>query len=61
MEYLTGDQVRDWANDMLDTDLNSFFCEHCLTRLIQADEGLWYCPNEMCLYDEQGEINLKEN
>jgi len=57
MDYLTRDQVLDWAQSQED---DAVFCEHCLTRLIQTDGGLWYCPNEMCLYDEQGKIELSE-
>lgn len=57
MDYLTAEQVGEWARRQSD---DALFCEHCLTRLVQTDEGLWYCPNEMCLYEEQGKIDLDE-
>ena len=57
MDYLTTDQIKDWAEFQSD---GSYYCEHCLTQLTQTDEGLYYCPNEMCLYDEQGKIDIDE-
>ena len=57
MDYMTTDQIRDWASDQPD---DALYCIHCLTRLVPTDEGLWYCPNEMCANDEQGEINLDD-
>ncbi len=53
MDYLTRQQVFDWASQQSE---DALFCEHCVTRLVQTDEGDWYCPNEMCLCDEQGKI-----
>jgi hypothetical protein len=53
MDYLTRDAVADWLRHQPE---DALFCEHCLTRLVQTDEGDWYCPNQMCLYDEQGKI-----
>ncbi len=58
MDYLTTNQLKDWADNQ---EEGRFFCEHCLTRLVQTDEGLYYCPNEMCLNDEQGEIEPDED
>jgi len=57
MDYLTAEQVADWARHQPE---DGFYCECCLTRLAQTDEGLYYCPNEMCLYDEQGKIEPGE-
>lgn len=53
MAYLKAEQVKDWANSQPD---DATYCEFCLTRLAQNDEGLWYCPNKMCLWDEQVKI-----
>ena len=55
--YLTRDQLMDWAQDQPD---DAVFCEHCLSRLVQTEDGLWYCPNEMCLYEEQGVLTEQE-
>lgn len=57
MDYLTADQVRDWAQDQPN---EAYYCEYCLTQLVQTDEGLWYCPNEMCLNEEQATIDEEE-
>ncbi len=54
IDYLTRDQVFDWAKDQPE---DAVYCESCLTRLSQTTEGLYYCPNEMCLCDEQGDID----
>jgi len=53
IDYQTRDQVADWLRHQPD---DAVFCESCLTRLKQTDDGSWYCPNEMCLYDEQGTL-----
>lgn len=53
MDYLTTEQVHEWARHQ---PVGGYYCEHCLTRLAPTDEGNWYCPNEMCLYDKQGKI-----
>ena len=53
MDYLTSEQVGEWARHQPD---DAYYCEHCLSKLAQTDEGKYYCPNEMCLYDEQGNI-----
>lgn len=55
MEYLTTEEVRGWVNSQID---DAYYCEDCLTRLVQTDEGKWYCPNEMCLQDD--EITITE-
>ena len=52
MGYLTTDQVKDWAQDIVE-DTRTFYCEHCLTILNKTGDGKWYCPNEMCLWDEE--------
>jgi len=56
MDYLTAQQVKDWAIRQPD---DGYYCKYCLTRLtrlIQDDEGNYYCPNEMCLYEEVSKI-----
>ena len=53
VDCLTRDQIIDWVQEQ---PQEGVYCEYCLTRLRQTDDGLWYCPNEMCLYDEQGEL-----
>ena len=57
IDYLTAEQVKDWAKDQPE---DAVYCEHCLTRIINTIGGLWYCPNEMCLYDEQGDLEEPE-
>ena len=47
---LDGDAVRDWLNEQPD---DSFFCPSCLTRLVQRDGSIFYCPNEMCLDERE--------
>ena len=37
-----------------DSDL---FCVWCYDLLIKTKEGHYYCPNEMCLFDEVIEVN----
>jgi len=32
-------------------------CEYCQTKLVKTyDKKYWYCPNEMCLWDEQVKV-----
>ena len=57
MDYLTADQVKDWASEQAD---EGYWCESCLTKLAQTSKDEYYCPNEMCLYREQGEIEVEE-
>ena len=57
IDYLTAEQVKNWAQFQPD---DAVYCEYCLTQLIQTDD-LWYCPNEQCLYDEQGTIDIEED
>jgi len=57
MDYLTADEVKEWAKAQPD---NGFYCQWCFTRLVQDDNGLWYCPNEMCLYEEEETIDIDE-
>jgi len=54
MDYLTKSQVLDWIKAQ---EEDALFCDYCLSKLRRTDDGLWYCPNEMCLYDEQGNID----
>ena len=57
MEYLTKIEAEErlrFANE------DAKFCPYCLTelKLIASDtHHNYYCPNEMCLYDEQGELD----
>lgn len=32
------------------------FCVYCYEKLEKTKEGTYFCPNEMCLNEEQGEI-----
>ena len=57
MGYLTLDQLRDWVADQ---EEDSLYCEFCLHQLSQLGDGKWYCPNEMCLNDEQYELVIEE-
>jgi len=53
MEYLTHAEVMDWLHSESE---DTIFCPYCLTALAQTDDGFWYCPNDMCLNDEQGKL-----
>jgi len=55
--YMTADQIKAWAKEQ---EEGSYYCEHCLTKLVQTDEGSWYCPNEMCLWDDEIIITEEE-
>ena len=57
MDYVTTEQVWEWARHQPE---GVYYCEYCLTRLQQTDDGEWYCPNEMCLYKERGKIDKEE-
>jgi len=54
MDYVTKADIVNWVNGQPE---GALFCEHCSTRLKLDDQGNWYCPNEMCLYDESGKID----
>lgn len=56
MEYLTEMDVKRWAEDLKE---RTYYCPHCRTELVETVEGNFFCPNEMCLYDEQGKIKKK--
>ena len=58
MDYLTGEQVGEWARHQ---PVDGYYCEYCLSKLNQNDEGTWGCPNEMCLWDEEISIGGEEN
>jgi len=53
IDYMTAEDVGDWARHQ---PADGFYCKHCLTRLAETDDGQYYCPNGMCLYEEQGTI-----
>ena len=53
-KYLTKKEVLAELKNAKNTD---FFCVYCYEKLIKTKDGLWYCPNEMCMNDEQGEID----
>lgn len=58
MSYLTAEQVRDWAAHQPE---DGYWCEDCLSRLVQNPEsGKYYCPNEMCLNQEEYDIKEEE-
>lgn len=57
MEYLTAKAIQSWAKSLVD---GTYYCFYCLTELKRTDDGKWYCPNEMCLYEEQGKIKKGE-
>jgi len=61
MSFLTRDQVADWLNHQRDE--KAFYCEDCLTKLVKTETAKGvklYCPNEMCLNDEQYDPPEKE-
>lgn len=31
----------------------NLFCPHCCSKLEYTDEDKYYCPNEMCLNEEE--------
>ena len=60
MAYLTLEDIRRWVESQ-DQEDEAYYCEWCFTKLVQTDEGLWwYCPNEMCLYNNLDEITEEE-
>lgn len=61
MEYLTGEQVKDWAQTQNDNDA---FCPHCMTVMgeHEGDNGRVYmCRNGMCLDETEYPIEEQED
>jgi len=56
MEFLTKIEAEDRLRFIPE---DARFCPDCLTelKLVHTDDSIYYCPNEMCLNDEQGELN----
>lgn len=54
--FLTKKQVLAEFKNAKNTDL---FCVYCYEKLAKTKEGHYYCPNEMCLNDEQGTIECE--
>mgnify|MGYP001591221898 CR=1 FL=1 len=53
LAYFTGKKLKEWADEQPD---KAYYCEACLTMLRQTNEGLFYCPNELCAIDAQAEL-----
>lgn len=53
MDYLTKAEVEECLRFEPE---EAVFCPDCTTRLILQEEGGWYCPNEMCLNEDSGEL-----
>jgi len=64
MNYLIPEEVQGIVRERIGSNL--YFCPYCLSALQETDEGtgestgIYYCPNEMCLYDEQGRIEKED-
>ena len=48
MDYLTQKELIDWIKE---DKPETRYCPHCFHSLTKTEEGIEYCPNEMCLYD----------
>ena len=40
-------------NEFYNAKENDLFCVYCYERLTLNDEGVLYCPNEMCLSEQE--------
>jgi len=58
MEYLTAEEVLAIIEQRI--KYGNYFCSYCLTPLEDNGEGLYYCPNEMCLFDTEQEIETEK-
>ena len=61
MNYKTAEEA---ARIFSSLDPKTKLCPYCYWLLQQVErgeggtlEGEWYCPNELCLYDERGVIH----
>ena len=55
--FVTKRQVLQHFKNIKNYDI---FCFYCYNKLIKTKEGLFYCPNEMCLNQEHGSIEKNE-
>jgi len=52
MKKYTKEEAQNQLNQLIKVGY-TLFCPDCLSGLEQTEEGIFYCPNEMCLNDEQ--------
>ena len=56
MKIYTEEEAKKQLNQLIDMGYTSF-CPYCLSGLETTEDGKIYCPNEMCLNEEQQEIS----
>jgi NAD-dependent DNA ligase len=59
MEIYNIEEAKNHLQQLIDFGYNHF-CPDCLSGLERTEDGVLYCPNEMCLNDEQEQIQSEE-
>jgi hypothetical protein len=56
MKIYNVEQAKNQLNQLIEMGYKNF-CPDCLSGLEETEDGILYCPNEMCLNEEQQKIS----